>query len=85
MHLWPSVSLVRLAALAALAFAAARSQPRLETLEMILPGVWFWQGDLDQFGHCNNIVVEMKDYLIVVDANYPSGPPNGTVVSFANQ
>jgi len=39
----------------------------------VLPGVWFRQGDLDQFGHCNNIVIEMKDYLIVVDANYPSG------------
>ena len=24
-------------------------------------------------GHCNNVVIEMKDYLIVVDANYPSG------------
>ena len=31
------------------------------------------QGDLDQYGHCNNIVIEMKDYLLVVDANYPSG------------
>ena len=24
-------------------------------------------------GHCNNIIIEMKDYLIVVDANFPSG------------
>jgi glyoxylase-like metal-dependent hydrolase (beta-lactamase superfamily II) len=27
---------------------------------------------MDQ-GHCNNVIIEMKDYLIVVDANYPSG------------
>ncbi len=46
---------------------------KLETIEQVVPGVWFRQGDLDQFGHCNNIVIEMKDYLIVVDANYPSG------------
>ena len=26
-------------------------------------------------GHCNNIIIEMKDYLIVVDANFPSGAP----------
>ena len=24
-------------------------------------------------GHCNNIIIEMKDYLVVVDANFPSG------------
>src|SRR6516165_12680522 len=24
-------------------------------------------------GHCNNIIIEMDDYLIVVAANYPSG------------
>jgi glyoxylase-like metal-dependent hydrolase (beta-lactamase superfamily II) len=35
--------------------------------------VWFREGDLKNLGHCNNIVIEMKDYLIVVDANFPSG------------
>jgi glyoxylase-like metal-dependent hydrolase (beta-lactamase superfamily II) len=35
--------------------------------------VWFREGDLQNLGHCNNIYIEMKDYLIVVDANYPSG------------
>jgi len=24
-------------------------------------------------GHCNNTIIEMKDYLIVVDANFPNG------------
>src|SRR5581483_4387574 len=55
------------------AFLATRSEAKLETIESVIPGVWFRQGDLDQFGHCNNIVIEMKDYLVVVDANYPSG------------
>jgi glyoxylase-like metal-dependent hydrolase (beta-lactamase superfamily II) len=56
-----------------MALVATRSEGKLETIEQIIPGVWFRQGDLDQYGHCNNIVIEMKDYLIVVDANYPSG------------
>ena len=54
-------------------FLSTRSDAKLETIEQVIPGVWFRQGDLDQFGHCNNIVIEMKEYLIVVDANYPSG------------
>src|SRR5436305_15263295 len=61
------------AAVAFIGLIAARSEGKLETIEQVIPGVWFRQGDLDQFGHCNNIVIEMKDYLIVVDANYPSG------------
>ncbi len=60
-------------ALAVTALVATRSEGKLETIEQIVPGVWFRQGDLDRYGHCNNIVIEMKDYLIVVDANYPSG------------
>ncbi|MFN7922379.1 MAG: MBL fold metallo-hydrolase [Bryobacteraceae bacterium] len=51
----------------------ALTQAKLETMELVMPGVWFRQGDLDRFGHCNNIVIEMKEYLIVVDANFPSG------------
>jgi cyclase len=38
--------------------------------QLIAPGVWFLVGDASK-GYCNNIVIEMKDYLIVVDANYP--------------
>ena len=43
------------------------------TMKQVVPGVWFREGDQKALGHCNNIVIEMKDYLIVVDANYPSG------------
>src|SRR5262245_66276398 len=60
-------------ALVLAALVTTRSDGKLETIEQIIPGVWFRQGDLDQYGHCNNIVIEMKDYLIIVDANYPSG------------
>jgi glyoxylase-like metal-dependent hydrolase (beta-lactamase superfamily II) len=58
--------------LAGIALFVSRSDANPETVRLIAPGVWFREGDMDQ-GHCNNIVIEMKDYLIVVDANFPSG------------
>ena len=60
-------------ALATLALFVARTDAKPETIAQIAPGVWFREGDLQGLGHCNNIVIEMKDYLIVVDANFPSG------------
>src|ERR1700739_595670 len=59
-------------ALSALALFVSRSDANPETIRRVVPGVWFREGDLDQ-GHCNNVMIEMKDYMIVVDANYPSG------------
>jgi glyoxylase-like metal-dependent hydrolase (beta-lactamase superfamily II) len=59
-------------ALGGIALLVSRSDAKPETLRIIAPGVWFREGDMEQ-GHCNNIIIEMKDYLIVVDANYPSG------------
>jgi cyclase len=36
----------------------------------VAPGVWFLEGVASK-GDCNNAVIEMRDYLIVVDAGYP--------------
>src|SRR6476619_7500627 len=58
--------------LAFVALFVSRSDATPETVRIIAPGVWFREGDMDQ-GHCNNVIIEMKDYLIVVDANFPSG------------
>jgi hypothetical protein len=33
------------------------------SMKSIVPGVWFSEGDLPNQGHCNNIFIEMKDYL----------------------
>src|SRR5882672_12275543 len=63
--------LAAFAGLASLAFFAARSDAKPETVVKIADGVWFREGGVD--GHCNNVIIEMKDYLIVVDANFPSG------------
>src|SRR3984885_13804349 len=38
--------------------------------QKIEDGVWFLLGDASK-GYSNTAVIEMKDYLIVVDANYP--------------
>jgi len=61
------------AALAGFALFVSRSDATPETIQPVAPGVWFREGDLKNLGHCNNIIIEMKDYLIVVDANFPSG------------
>ena len=55
-----------------LAVFAPRSRASSEAIHIVAPGIWFRERDRDQ-GHCNNAVIEMKDYLIVVDANYPDG------------
>ncbi len=39
-------------------------------VKVVAPGVWFLLGDSHK-GYSNTTVIEMKDYLIVVDANYP--------------
>jgi glyoxylase-like metal-dependent hydrolase (beta-lactamase superfamily II) len=56
-------------ATAALTMTAAAQEG---TLQKIAPGVWFREGEMGS-GHCNNTIIELDDYLIVVDANYPSG------------
>ncbi len=61
------------AVLVASVFFTARSTAQPNTVQQIVPGVWFREGDIDKEGHCNNVIIEMKDYLIVVDANFPSG------------
>lgn len=38
--------------------------------QVIAPGVWFTVGDSSK-GYSNTVIIEMRDYLIVVDANYP--------------
>lgn len=64
---------VLFAGLLALGTFVTRSEAKPDTVKQILPGIWFREGDITGKGHCNNIVIEMKDYLVVIDANFPSG------------
>lgn len=50
-----------------------RSDAQPNSTKEVVKGVWFREGDIEHQGHCNNVIIEMKDYLIVVDANFPSG------------
>lgn len=62
----------RRAFLKALAFVLAGSIAYAEPFppRQVAPGVWFLEGVASK-GDCNNAVIEMRDYLIVVDAGYP--------------
>jgi glyoxylase-like metal-dependent hydrolase (beta-lactamase superfamily II) len=59
--------------LASLALWVSRGEAQPGTVKEIVPGVWFREGEIKEMGHCNNVIIEMKDYLIVIDANFPSG------------
>ncbi len=54
-------------------FLATRGDAQPNTVKEIVKGVWFREGDIEHQGHCNNVIIEMDKYLIVVDANFPSG------------
>src|SRR5215472_17209308 len=60
-------------ALGAISLFVTRGDAQPNTVKQIAPGVWFREGDIKNQGHCNDVIIEMKDYLIVVDANFPSG------------
>jgi cyclase len=73
-HPYRRLGLLGLVALLSISFyrlQLAEAQPG--TVKEIASGVWFREGEIKDQGHCNNIIIEMKDYLIVVDANFPSG------------
>src|SRR5579864_1269422 len=56
-----------------LGLVLTRGDAQPNSVKQIAPGVWFREGDLQHEGHCNNTIIEMNDYLIVIDANFPSG------------
>src|SRR5262245_25722206 len=56
--------------LAAARLAAAESQ--VGKVQKLAPDVYFYEGDIDK-GHCNNGWVVFEDYVLVIDANFPSG------------
>lgn len=55
--------------------ALLRDVPRSEPNQVVelAPGVYFRHGDLDGQGHCNNGIVVFRDFVLVIDGNFPSG------------
>jgi cyclase len=62
--------LVGLAALEERAIAEARE---VNKVDPIAQDVYFHEGDLAGKGHCNNGWIVFEDYVLVIDANFPSG------------
>jgi glyoxylase-like metal-dependent hydrolase (beta-lactamase superfamily II) len=64
----------RLPLFAALSLLASPASVRaqINTVQPIAPDVYFHEGD-PRRGHCNNGWIVMNDYVVEVDANYPSG------------
>ncbi|MEW6303242.1 MAG: MBL fold metallo-hydrolase [Verrucomicrobiota bacterium] len=65
-----SLRLVRWSMLVALAFSAHAEVNKVET---VAPDVYFHEGDIGRRGHCNNGWVVFEDFVLVIDANFPSG------------
>jgi glyoxylase-like metal-dependent hydrolase (beta-lactamase superfamily II) len=45
---------------------------RVGQVQKLAPDVYFHEGDISK-GHCNNAWIVFDDYVLVVDANFPSG------------
>ena len=53
--------------------AGVRGPVDVGKVEKMSDGVYFHEGDLQNKGHCNNGWVVFEDYVLVIDANFPSG------------
>ena len=51
---------------------ALLADDKIGVVQKVAPNVYFHQGDLDK-GHCNQGWIVFKDYVLVVDGNFPSG------------
>jgi glyoxylase-like metal-dependent hydrolase (beta-lactamase superfamily II) len=61
-------------ALCALTLALApAAAAQVGVVKKLAPDVYFHEGDIAKLGHCNNGWVVFEDYVLVIDANFPSG------------
>jgi glyoxylase-like metal-dependent hydrolase (beta-lactamase superfamily II) len=52
--------------------AAMPSPVQIGKVDQVADGIYFHQGNI-LVGHCNNGWIIFEDYVLVIDANYPSG------------
>lgn len=55
-----------------LAALAAPLAAQIDTVQTVAPGVYFHQGDIRR-GHSNNGWIVLADFVLVIEANFPSG------------
>lgn len=51
----------------------ARTLAEVGKVDPVAADVYFHEGNLSGHGHCNNGWVIFTDYVLVIDANFPSG------------
>jgi cyclase len=56
--------------------AQPKSASEVNEAVPVAKDIFFHQGDIERQGHCNNGWIVFKDYVLVVDANFPSGAQN---------
>jgi cyclase len=59
--------------LALTALASFTGFAEVNKVETVAKDVYFHEGDIGRKGHCNNGWIVFKDFVLVVDANFPSG------------
>ncbi len=62
---------IRCSLLIACGVLALKISPGQEPARQLASGVFFWQGDRDQRQPANCVWIQFKDYVLVVDANFP--------------
>lgn len=67
------VTLYVLTTVVVVGLLSRQSAGQINTVKELAPGVYFHEGDLRGKGHCNNGWVVFDDFVLVVDANFPSG------------
>lgn len=66
--LHPALSLAALLCVSALPCEAEPNE-----VQKVAEGVYFHEGEIVPSGHCNNGWIVFDDYVVVIDANFPSG------------
>ncbi len=67
----PSLSPVVL--VMALGLSATAALAEVNEVQKAAPDVYFHEGEITPSGHCNNGWIVFDDYVLVIDANFPSG------------
>jgi cyclase len=62
-----------LCVVAAICIPAFECQAQVNEVQKVAEGVYFHEGEIRPSGHCNNGWIIFDDYVVVIDANFPSG------------
>lgn len=61
------------ALIAVLGLPALACRAEVNEVQTVAPDVYFHEGEIKPSGHCNNGWIILEDYVLVIDANFPSG------------